>query len=378
MTSPKLVQAHRYIALGLGVLVVLMGLTGAALVLRDELTAWLTPAVKIAPRALEAGAYQRILAGVRGVEPEAKSLDVVPSQRPDRAAEVIVHGHDGERHLFVDPHDGSVVADSDREWLPFATLFQLHRRLMAGEPGEYVVGAAGFALAFLAISGLILWWPRKLKYAFRIRWDGNRLAVSFDLHRCAGAAFALFLLFNAVTGLSMIFDTASSKLVNRLSGSPDAALPAAVLARPVADMKPLDEIVAAAERAFPGGRVTRIAIRDGNAPVVVRKRLPEENATNGMNRIYVDPASGAVLLASTLAQLPPGNAMFEWLYPLHAGKLFGTPYKILLVLAGLVPTLSLITGIIVWRSKKGASFPRRRESSLDRVSALPEFPPSRE
>jgi uncharacterized iron-regulated membrane protein len=222
---------------------------------------------------------------------------------------------------------------------------------MAGELGEYVVVVAGAALTFLVVTGLVLWWPRKLKYAFRIRWSGNRLAVSFDLHRCAGAAFAVFLLFNAVTGVTMNLDTASPALVNRLAFSHDEPSPPTASSNALAAMKPLDQIVAAAERAVPAGTVTRIAIRDGNAPVVVRKVLPGDNATHGMNRIYVDGASGVVLRASLLQRLPPGNAMFEWLYPLHTGKFLGMPYKFLLVLVGLVPLISLVTGLIVWRAR---------------------------
>jgi uncharacterized iron-regulated membrane protein len=233
---------------------------------------------------------------------------------------------------------------------------------MLGEPGEYVAAAAGTALLVLATSGLILWWPRKVKNAMRIRWGANRLAVSYDLHRCAGAAFALFLLVNAVTGLAMIFDTASPTLVNRLSRSPDAPPPPTPVPRAIAHALPLDAIVAAAELAFPRGTVSRIEVRSPGAAVVVRKRLPDQNDTHGMNRIYVDPASGAVLRASTLEQLPPGSAMFEWLFPLHTGKLLGTPYKIVLFLAGLVPALSLVTGFIVWRSK--ARKPGKRSDPL--------------
>ncbi len=214
MTSPGLIRVHRYVALGLGALVVLMGLTGAALVFREELTAVFTPAVNVSAQPVTAGGYQRILAAARRVDPGARSLDIVPSGRADRAAEVIIYKTGPERHLFVDPHDGTVVADSEREWLPFATFFQLHRRFMLGEPGEYAVGVAGVALAFMAASGLVLWWPRKLKYAFRVRWDGNRVAVSYDLHRCAGAAFALLLAVNAVIGISMTFDEASVALVS--------------------------------------------------------------------------------------------------------------------------------------------------------------------
>lgn len=356
MTSPRLVRAHRYVALGLGAFIVLIGSTGASLVFRDELTAWFTPAVRVDPAPPAAGWYERVLAAVRAAEPQAKSIDIAPPRRNDRAVEAIIRSARGERHLFVDPHDGKVVADSDRQWLPFATFFQLHKRLMAGEAGEYVVAAAGTGLAFLAVTGLVMWWPRKLKYAFRIRWDGNRLAVNFDLHRCAGAAFALFLLVNAITGVSMNLDEASKTLVNAVVLSSGDPGPPLATSNAFAAMKPLDEIVAAAERVVPGGAVTRISIRDGDKPVVVRKVLPGENDTNGMNRIYVDAASATVLRASLLERLPPGNAMFEWLYPLHTGKLLGTTYKVLLVLAGLVPLLSLVTGLIVWRSRAA---PRR-------------------
>jgi uncharacterized iron-regulated membrane protein len=360
MTSRRLVQVHRYIALSLGAFIVVMGLTGASLVFRDELTAWFTPAVRIDSSTPPSGQYERVFTAARRAEPQATLIEIVPSLRADRAPEIIVRSVRGERHLFIDPHDGSVVADSDRQWLPFAMFFELHKRFMAGEFGEYLVAVAGAALAFLAVTGLILWWPRKLKYAFRVRWSGNRLAVSFDLHRCVGAAFAVFLLFNAVTGVTMNLDTASPALVNRLAFSLDEPRPPAASSNGLVAMRPLDEIVAAAERAVPGGAVTRIAIGDGNAAVVVRKVLPTDNATHGMNRIYVDGATATVLRASLLERLPPGNAMFEWLYPLHTGKLLGVPYKFLLMLVGLVPLISLVTGLIVWRTRAA---PKRSAAS---------------
>ena len=357
MTSPGLVRIHRCVALGVGAFIVLMGLTGASLVFRDELTAVFTPAVKTGASPVSPGSYQRILAATLRADPAATSLDIVPAAHAGRATEVIVYRAGAEHHLFVDAHDGAVVADGDRELLPFAVLFQLHRRFMLGAPGEYAVGVAGIALAFMAVSGLVLWWPRKLKQALRIRWDGNRVALSYDLHRCAGAVFALLLIVNAIIGITMTFDEASVALVNRILGKPPAVVPGAS-SNALASGRPLDEIVAAAERALPGGSVVRIAIRDGNAPVVVRKRLAGDNDTHGSNRVYVDAASARVLRVNMLADLPPGNAMFEWTYPLHTGTLVGFPYRFLLLLAGLVPLLSLVTGLIVWRSRAARRAPR--------------------
>jgi uncharacterized iron-regulated membrane protein len=360
--SPTLVRVHRYVALGLGLLVVAIGLTGAALVFRDELTSFVTPAVKVSSAPVAPGEFARILAAARTAEPAARSLDIAPAERIDRAAEVIIHGDRGERYLLVDPHDGAVVADGDRQWLPFSTLYELHRRFLSGVAGEYAVGFAGFALVFLAVSGLVMWWPRKWKQAFRIRWDGNRLAVSYDLHKCAGAGFALILVTNAVIGIAMTFDEASVALVNRVAGRASPSIPAAS-ANAMDSPSSLDDIVAAANTAFPEGRVSRIAINSGNTPVMVRKRLATDNDTHGMNRIWVDAGSATVLRVSPVRDQAPGNAMFEWLYPLHTGKLVGLPYRLLLVFAGCVPLLSLVTGLIVWRSRAARRAPRPATSS---------------
>ena len=360
MTSPALVRVHRYVALGLGLFVVALGLSGAALVFRDELTAVVTPAVQVSPAPVAPGQFARILAAARKADPAARSMDIAPAERADRAAEVIIHGDRGERYFLVDPHDGTVVADSDRQWLPFATLYEFHRRFLSGATGEYVVGVTGFALVFLAVSGLVMWWPRKWKQAFRIRWDGNRLAVSYDLHKCAGAAFALILLTNAVIGIAMTFDDSSVALVNRVANRAAPSIPPAS-ANAMDSLRSLDDMVAVANQAFPDGRVSRVAIRPGNAPVMVRKRLATDNDTHGMNRIWVDAGSGAVLRVSPVRDQAPGNAMFEWLYPLHTGKLVGTPYRALLVLAGCIPLLSLVTGLIVWRSRAARRAPRRAD-----------------
>ena len=160
MTSPRLIRAHRIVALGLGAVVILVCCAGAALVLRDELTAFFTPQVVIAPRDVPADAYQRMLAAARSVDPEAHTVEIVTAARSDRAYEIILKGARGERHLFVDPHDARVVADNERQAMPFVTLFTLHRELFLGSNGAYLAAAGGFALLFLAASGMVLWCPR--------------------------------------------------------------------------------------------------------------------------------------------------------------------------------------------------------------------------
>jgi uncharacterized iron-regulated membrane protein len=133
-------------------------------------------------------------------------------------------------------------------------------------------------------------------------------------------------------------------------------------------MRPLDDLVAAANRAFPDGRVARVVVREG-LPVMVRKRIAGENDTKGMNRIYVDGATGTVVAARALQRQPPGNRIYEWIYPLHTGKLVGWPYQAVLLLAGLAPLVSLTTGLILWRSRAKAK--GKQPSSAPARAAIP-------
>ncbi len=41
----------------------------------------------------------------------------------------------------------------------------------------------------------------------------------------------------------------------------------------------------------------------------------------------------------------------DWLHPLHKGKAFGLPARIIAFACGLLPLLALITGFIRWRHK---------------------------
>ena len=347
MTKKLLLLTHKTIALFVGGFIAIVCLSGASLVFRDVLAPWFTPAMMIEPQASSPGEYQRILSAVKARVPGAASVEIRPPSRRDRAVNVVLDTPDARR-LYINPNTGAVVADSAAQWLPFDAFFKLHRHFLAGPTGEYFVAAIGTMLVVMAATGLILWWPRAWQQALRIRWTGNRMAVSFDLHKATGTCFALFLLTNALTGLVLIFSGVSTTLVNRAFSVANAMPPSNVRPSDAENKKPLDELVATANRAFPAGTVTQVMVRGDTLPVVVRKRTPAENNPLGTNRIYVDPWSGEVVGMIAFATAPPGNKMYEWLYPLHIGELFETPHKLVLVFTGLAPAVLLTTGLIVW------------------------------
>lgn len=340
-------RVHRWLALLLFAPVLLVGLSGAALVFREELTPLVTPEIVVAEQAGGTPRYERVLAAARAAAPGADAYDLLARQ-PGRAVEVWVQQDGAQRALFVDAGAGRIVADSDRDFLPLAMLYRLHKTLLLREAGETLAGLAGLALLFLSFSGFVLW-QRNPAMPLRIRGRAGTLALNFDLHRSTGVVFAAILAVNAFTGVAMTFDGLSSRAVNAIAGAPAGTSPVAGAPGP---MRELDLLLSAAQAAVPGGELARVTVREGKGWVIARFRLPGEQATFGMNRVHVESSTGRVLRVSLLQDLAPGNGMFEWLYPLHTGRLIGGGYRAALVAAGAAPVLLLATGLVLWHRRR--------------------------
>jgi uncharacterized iron-regulated membrane protein len=121
---------------------------------------------------------------------------------------------------------------------------------------------------------------------------------------------------------------------------------------------PLDTLVDAARLTMPGAEVRRIVVPSGDAPVLIRMQAPGDHHHKGMERVYLDPRDATIVAAIPLTAATPAVRMFEWLYPLHVGDLFGRLHKLLLVLIGIAPTALFATGLLVWR----INHPRRKRS----------------
>lgn len=334
---------HRWVALALSLPAVAVTLAGAVLVFRAEI------AGDIAPPAWPAGAWERAAQAARQAGSGGASLEIVP--RGDRA-EVLVDGKQG-RTLDVDPASGRVLADERSGPPGFSLVFRLHTRLATGAWAEWIVALAGAVLLVSAVTGLALAWPvssRAWKYVLRVRVGDGWLPLATDLHRVLGIAAAPLLAINAATGLVLVFSTPAARLVTALA----PAVPSAVAAAPAAPCAPctLDQLVAHAESLVPGARAIRVVVEGPGEPVGVRLRRPSEEATQGMNRVFLDAATGRVVRAVPLERAAAGAAMFEWLYPLHTGRLGGIAWRIALASAGIAPLVALATGFALWFTRR--------------------------
>ena len=378
-----LFNLHLVVGMTLGLLAAVIGVSGSLLVFRHEIDRLIAPpALRVSvPRdgaAAPPAPLDRVADAVRVRRPDAPLRHLFVAPGPGDPHEGWLDGT--TVRVLVDPYAGTVLGERDADRTPMGILFSLHTTLLAGEAGERVAGWAGLGLLFLCASGLVLWWPanpRQFRERVRVKWTASAKRVNFDLHRTGGFWVCGLVALIALTGTSLAFKDASAAAAARLSGNPEAAKkPVVEPPAPGAVPVPLGELLRRADDALPGGVVRRISFpAKPDAPLIVRKMLPGELHPNGVNYIYLDPYTGAVLRVDRAASALPGQRFLNARFPLHIGLWGGLLTRVLHAAAGLAPAALFATGVLMWWNRVGSkrmrarrAVSRQRESLANRAT----------
>jgi uncharacterized iron-regulated membrane protein len=349
---------HRVLGLGAGMVLIITGLTGSALVFRQEIDRALNPHLLVVAPAAERAPLQAVLDRVVASHPgdEAPARIRMP-QRADGSYEFWL-GAAPSRYVYADPYTGRLLGTRRPTEFLTGWLFLLHSHMLAGEVGHVVAGVAGLILIFLGISGLVVWWPRRAPWRAWRQWRQSlTIAIglgptrtTYDLHRVVGFYASALLLMAGLTGASLVFPKAFERAAFWITATaPPAPLPPVAGAITDVPLLPLDSLLAIAERAQPGGAISYLYLPTAPGQKFgVRKRLPGEKHPNGKSFVHVDPTTGRVLGVEDGARAPRGGRLYSILYPLHIGILGGTPTRLLAMAAGLSLPLLACTGVLVW------------------------------
>ena len=227
---------------------------------------------------------------------------------------------------------------------------QLHGNFLMGRDGRsLVVGLLGVAMLILGVSGLVLWWPRRgqWKYAFFVRPTARGLRFHRELHAATG--IWIFFIFMAVSfsGVVLVWP-------QTMGANPPGFNPRAVPTVEATDGKRLGatEAVIAASAAVPG-----LSPRSVTIPAQPDQAISVNYLSNGAigATVYVDPYRGKVISVRD----PSANVM-AWMRPVHQGSFqgsLGPVWQFLVFLSGLVPSLFVVTGMIMWWKKRKRHVP---------------------
>ena len=246
---------------------------------------------------------------------------------------------------------GEIVTRWTSQWeRPELWIFDFHHHLFTGDSGEWVIGIAGLCGLFFVISGVILWWRTRKTFQFRL-WPKRMSRPAIVMHhRDLGVIAAPLLLISIVTGTMMIFKPFALGVVapfGPIAETAKALDPPKYKGGLLARKPDYTAMLTEARRRFPDAEFRILSLpRKPGDPISLRMKQPAEWLPNGRTTLAFDAATGEVLGARDALKIAPGAQAFNMAFPIHASKVGGWTWRILLTISGIAMTM--LGSLAVW------------------------------
>ena len=359
-----LVHIHLWLGVFAGLYVIVVSVSGAALLFRPEMQSAVEGRffhIPHAPSALADPAT--VIARVGAAYPGYRLSGIDwPTYRRDSFIAYVLK--DSEfRTVFVHPVSAEVLGELPRSsWISW--LQDLHFNLLTGSTGRAVNGVgAAFVLA-ICLTGLVIWWPGTSRWARGLRVDVRHgwKRINWDLHSAAGFWLFGWLAIWGLTGIEFAYPRHFRAAV--ASVLPLTAVHPPSSTAPLAGGRSPDPValVARARQALPNALVGRLVYPSSDrAPhlVLMARDVHGDVDTSDEVSFYFDQYSGVLLERRDNERGPrtAGDWLMATLGPLHLAS-FATPgaggtlIKILWATIALAFPLLVVTGVLMWWNRK--------------------------
>lgn len=348
--KPGLFRVHKWLGIAAAAFLFVQALTGLALVFGPELARLIDPTGMVSKPGSVDAAPNLLVAAAEAQYPNYRiSRLVYPATRDDTYLVHMTDEHGTLRYVSLDRHDARVLRQGSIWHFPMIAVFNIHDQWLAGRFGMALVMMSGFALVTMAISGFAFWWPRRaVRKSLAVRWESKPRLILRQLHRTTGVLAFPFLLFQAVTGLTIVIPMVADQPAKQWNLHESFA-PRVELA------------VALAGQKYPGHAIRDVRIV---APTRINVffKAPERNS-RAVHRVTVDTQSRRV---ESLLDASADRAIWVVTYPLHTGEFLGLTGRIFLLLVGLALAGLAGAGSVMWVQARGAKARSAKERTRKR------------
>lgn len=342
-SRPQLLVFHRRLALIIAPLLFLQALTGLALLFKNELGRLASPPPMQTATARNVPISTIVSGATEALPGYRVSRIFLPATPLDTAFVHLVTADGTTRYAAVDPGNGQALASGPVWRFPAEAALQIHYRLLDGRFGMAVVLVNGIALALMAATGMLYWWPggRRIGKSLTIKASAPPRARLRQWHRSIGVILTPLVLFSATTGILLILPDLT------------APQPPAASAPPPASAARIDTAFDRALAAAPDARVRDIRFPAADR-IDVNFYAPRYNS-QAVDLVSVRHSDGTVLKTMPAQDNP---ALWIAILPLHSGTEAGIAGRILLAIEGLALMILAVTGPLMWWQ---ARRPKRRK-----------------
>lgn len=367
-------KLHLYIALIFFIPLVLQGLTGSILVFEKPITNFFLHQKHDFAKGEIAPVSEIIKSAVTSV-PEDFNANFVRFSFEENDPAFVRFTKSAPKKSFlevvIDPVSLEVVAVKNPEKEFFSFIKKLHTNLLIqGELGRNIIGILGIILLFMTISGIIIWWPKKMnKFKSAITFDlsdtETKRGVFFvhkSIHKAVGfwtfalmfiASFsAIYLAFpkQVTTGITKVFSGENLRVKMseiRLEKSSENS------AKKSKSSAEIDEVVALAKQDLHDAKLISV-----NLPMkseqAYRLNFISKNQRDDtpLVAVFVDQNQKKIIQKFDPKFYSTGEIIVAWQPYLHEGRGLGATWKTLVFLSGFLMLIFSITGITIWSQKK--------------------------
>jgi len=298
-----LFQVHLWSGIALGIYVVVVCVSGSAVVFRTDIENVLSAKTQVEATGTPLTREQLRQAAQRRY-PDYVIGTITRGRFATEAAEVQITRGWREQRRLVNPFTGQDMGPSPStlfRWMRVAG--DLHGNLMLGPRGLTANGVGGFLTAVICLTGIVVWWPgiANWRRSLWIRGNVGWKRLNWDLHSAFGIWTFAILLMWGLTGAYFIFPDPFRAVINNFT--------------PI--NPPRTQQVAPSPQA---SAASAIAGSNGTPSPFRRPRRPRTK----------------------------GEKILRGFSSAHYGNFGGWPLKVLYVILGFAPAVLFVTGVIMW------------------------------
>ncbi len=328
-----LLWLHRWVGVLSGLVILVIAVTGGALVFEQTIQRWLRP--ELYPQQSTAKADRITISSVLANHPRVQGIRL---PRDERDALVLFAG---PQAFHIDPRDGKLLGTRPRMGGWEQTMLKLHVNLLQGSVGGMVVVVATCITLGLALTGLWLWWPLRI---FGFRKGANFRRFNLDLHSVAGLYSSVFLLILGITGLTL-------RYMHGEHPQPPQ-VPFIQLDQPLLSV---DEAIKNAEAALPGARAASVEMPPPQRPVFrIQLAFPEDGSPAGRSVAFMSRIDGKALSLHSSREGTWAQLYQMAQLSIHMGSIGGTVTRLIAFLTCVALVLQIFSGYVLWLKRKSS------------------------
>ncbi|MGH6693517.1 MAG: PepSY-associated TM helix domain-containing protein, partial [Gammaproteobacteria bacterium] len=217
-------QIHLWIGIAIGLYIVVLSVTGSALVFRREMDRAFAPDRPVRDPARQTMSVEALTAAAQRAYPDHTILRVGDIQRRTPVIQVDFTSPSGETvEREFSAYTGEDIGDpfpASAEWLLWVVSLHDDLLIVRDQRGRFWNGVGSILATLLCITGAIVWWPgiSSWRRGISIKRKSSWKRFNFDTHSALGFWFFSIIAIWAVSGIYLAMPTPFKDVANWFFG----------------------------------------------------------------------------------------------------------------------------------------------------------------